>query len=121
MLLMQEHCLYISELNSMCKLGDGMAITGKSSMDECIAREGRPYGGCAILWRLSLKSTVKELKCNHVRLCRIMIQINNCEIMCLNVYMPCDCWSEDDRFAEYMDVLGEIPQLIHTYNLARVI
>ena len=36
------------------KLGDGMDITGKSSMDECIAREGRPYGGCAILWKLSL-------------------------------------------------------------------
>ena len=31
------------------------------------------------------KSAVKELKCNHVRLCGIMIQINNCEIMCLNV------------------------------------
>ena len=35
MLLMQEHCIYKSELNKMCKLGDG-----KSSMDECIAREG---------------------------------------------------------------------------------
>ena len=98
-----------------------MAITGKSSMDECIAREGRPYGGCAILWKLSLKFAVKERKCNHVRLCGIMVQINNCEIMCLNVYMPCDGWSEDDKFAEYMDVLGEIQQLIHTYNPAHVI
>ena len=60
---------------------------------------------CAILWILSLKSAVKELKCKHVRLCGIMIQIN-CEIMCLNVYMPCDDWSEDGKFAEYMDVLG---------------
>ena len=49
---------------------------------------------CAILWKLSLKSAVKELKCNHVRLYGNMIQINNCEIMCLNVYMPCDGWSE---------------------------
>ena len=40
---MQEHCLYKSELNKMCKLGYGMAITGKSSIDECIAREGRLY------------------------------------------------------------------------------
>ena len=58
-----------------------MAITGKSSIDECIARDGRPYGGCAILWKLTLKTAVRELKCNHVRLCDIMIQIsNNCEI-----------------------------------------
>ena len=121
MLLMQEHCLYKRELNKMCKLGDGMAITGKISMDECFAREGRPYGGCAILWKLSLKSEGKELKCNHVRLCEIMIQINNCEIMCLNVYVPCDGWSEDDKFAEYMDVLSEIQQLIHTYYPGHVI
>ena len=26
----------------MCKLDDSMAITGKNSVDECIAREGRP-------------------------------------------------------------------------------
>ena len=46
-----------------------------------------------------------------------MIQIcNNCEIMCLNMYMPCDGMSEDDTFAEYMDVLGEIQQVIHSYS-----
>ena len=121
MLLIQEHCLYKSELNKMCKLGDGMAITGKSSMDECIVREGRPYGGCAILWKLSLKYAVEQLKCNHVRLCGVMIQINNCEIMCLYVYMPCDGWAEHDKLAEYMEVLSEIQQLIHTYNPAHVI
>ena len=87
----------------------------------CIAREGRLYGGCAILWKLSLKSALKELKCNHVRLCGIMIQINNCEIMCINVYMLFDGWSEDDMFSEYTDVLGEIRQLIHTYYPAHVI
>ena len=75
----------------------------------------------AIMWKLSLKSAMKELNCNHVRLCGITIQINNCEIMCLNVYMPCDGWSEDDKFAEYMDVLGEIQQLIHTYYPGHVI
>ena len=111
--------------NGKCvKCNRGRVKTGASSrrsMDECIAREGRPYGGCAILWKLSVKFVVKELKCNHVRLCGIMIQINNCEIMCLNVYMPCDGWSEDDKFAEYMDVLAEIQPLIHTYNPGHVI
>ena len=49
-------------------------------MDECSARDGCPYGGCAILWKLTLKSAVRELDSNHVRLCGIMIQIsNNCE------------------------------------------
>ena len=73
-----------------------MAITGKSSTDECIAREGRPYGGCAILWKLSLTTAVRELKCNNVRLCGIMIQIsNNCETMCFNVFLTYDSMSAD--------------------------
>ena len=96
----------------MCNLWDGMAITGKSYMDECIARDGRPYGGCAILWLLTLNTAVRELKVKNVKLCGTMIKIsNNCEIMCLNVYMPCDGRSEDYNFAEYMDVLGKIQQL----------
>ena len=43
-----------------------------------------------------------------LRLCGIMIQItrtNNLEIMCIKVYMPCDENSEDEKIAEYMDVL----------------
>ena len=35
--------------------------------------------------------------------------------------MPCDGWLEDDKFAEDMEVLSEIQQLIHTYNPAHVI
>ena len=77
LLFIQEHCLYKSELTKMCKLGDGMATTGKSSMDECNTREEHPYGGCAILWKLTLKTAVSELNCNHIRLCGIMIQISN--------------------------------------------
>ena len=73
--------------------------------------------GCAILWNLPLKAAVKELKCNHVRLCGIMIQIsNNCEFMCINEYLPCDGRSENDKFVEYMDALVDIQQLIHIYN-----
>ena len=39
----------------------------------------------------------------------------------LDGYMPYDGWSEHDKFAEYMEVLSEIQQLIHTYNPAHVI
>ena len=50
-----------------------------------------------------------------------MNQLNTCEIMCFNVYMPCSGLSEDVTFATYVDVLGEIHQLIHTFNLVPVI
>ena len=41
--------------------------------------------------------------------------------MCLNAYMPCDGRSDDDNFAECVDVLVEIQQLIHSYNSVYVI
>ena len=41
------------------------------------------------MWKMSVMSAVRGLRCNHVTLCGIEIQVNNCEIMCLNVYMPC--------------------------------
>ena len=37
---LQEHCLYTSELLKLCKLGDKLAITGKSSMDESVPERG---------------------------------------------------------------------------------
>ena len=61
-LLIQEHCMYKSELGKICKLASNAFITGKSSMDQSIAaREGRPFGGCAILWKVNLNTVVKEL------------------------------------------------------------
>ena len=53
-------------LLKMCKLGDCIAISVKSFMDECIAMDGRPYCGCAISWKLTLKIAVVEIKCTYV-------------------------------------------------------
>ena len=53
---------------------------------------------CACV-RVCVRACVCVCVCN-VSLCGIMIQIsNNCEFMCLNVYMLCDGRSEDDKFA----------------------
>ena len=122
LLLIQEHCLYKNELGKICKLASNAFITGKSSMDESIAREGRPFGGCAILWKANLNTVVRELECTHERLCGIIIQLgNNVELMCLNTYMPCDGRHEDGNFVEYMEVLSEIEQLLHIHSPAHVI
>ena len=88
LLFIQEHCLYKCELTKICKLWDGMFITSKSYMDECIARKGRPYGGCAILWKLALRTAVREPKCSRVRLCGIMIDQYRSDIEC-KVVLQC--------------------------------
>ena len=47
-------------------------------------------GGRATLWIWSHKSVLKELICNHLKLCVIMIESNNFEIVSLKEYKPCD-------------------------------
>ena len=60
----------------------GVTITGRRPMDECIAREGHPYGRYTIMWKVSIKSAaVRGLRSNHVKLCGIKIINNNCEII----------------------------------------
>jgi hypothetical protein len=48
-LFLQEHCLYKSQFCDMASIGGGMGIEAKSAMDERVCKEGRKYGGCAIL------------------------------------------------------------------------
>jgi len=36
------------------------------------------------------KYVVKELTCNHVSICELMLQINKCEVICHNVHMSCN-------------------------------
>ena len=50
MLLVQEHCLYDSQIHTMKSLARGAEVKGKSSMNENIMLEGRPFGGCAIVY-----------------------------------------------------------------------
>ena len=40
--LLQEHCLYASQLHKLKQLGGAADVTGNSSMDESRPLEGRP-------------------------------------------------------------------------------
>ena len=57
-LFMQEHCLYLSQLDNLYGLGD-INYHGTSQMDEAAPLIGRPYGGCVILWHGIPKSWCK--------------------------------------------------------------
>ena len=52
-LLLQEHWLYKSEFPKLLSLGSSTDMTAVSATDESIHRVGRPFGGCAIVWRAS--------------------------------------------------------------------
>ena len=62
-LLIQEHWLYESQFHLFEELDQktGVCVHGKSSMDPGILRQGRPYGGSAILWKSNIMFKVEPI------------------------------------------------------------
>ncbi len=89
-----------------------MGMCGDRSMDEHQPRRGRPYGGVAIKWPPTLYAIVKEIQCDHERVCGVLIYIVDQSILVINAYTQYDNRVEDANYYEYIDVINEIEQLL---------
>ncbi len=106
----------------MHNLASGTEVICKSSMDETKPFEGRPFGGCAIIYKPNIKFKLSEITCKHNRLCALSMDLSEkCNVLFLNAYMPCDSNSQDEHFASYMDVLSEVEQIIQCLDPTHVI
>ena len=60
-----------------------------------LIQQGRPKGGCAILWHESLSHTITEIPCNNRRVCAITtIMEDGKVILIVCAYMPNDNMSK---------------------------
>ena len=122
LMLVQEHWLYETHLSKLKLLGGGVSSTAKSSMDETIMRRGRPFGGCAIIWKPCINFKIVPIQCDNSRLCAVMLHLDNeNSVLICNTYMPCDTQREDESYHQSVDVLNEIEQLIHKFDPLHVI
>ena len=113
-IMLQEHCLYKSNLHYFSKISDHIGYVGSSAMDESFLLYGRPYGGCAIIWNNKMKYKVTQVDCTSKRLCGINIAIGeDVSFVVLNVYMPCDERQRGRNLDEFSDVLDEISVILH--------
>ena len=112
-MFLQEHWLYKSELYKLSVLGSNVNVIGTSGMEEEACRLGRPYGGCAILWKAQLNCKATEIVCKSNRLCALKVDmLNGIRILLLNVYMPCDTGCYDGNYELYREVANEMHQII---------
>ena len=115
-LMLQEHCLFKSCIEKLKKLNAYADVIGTSPMDESVTLEGRPHGGCAILYKSNLHCKISPVSCKHIRLCGVTLTINEGTFLILNAYMPCDSGLRNADYDDYNDVLHEVCQIIHTVN-----
>ena len=114
-LLLQEHWLYKSMFHELCRIDKNASFCATSSMNESVILQGRRHGGCAIIWRSNLSYKVKSIDCNNVRVCGVLIHLeDNCTLLLFTVYMPCDV--NGAHLDEYNAVLDAISCCVCKYD-----
>ena len=108
-IFLQEHWFSVSELGKLNF--DGFITSVISGFDDSVLLQGRPFGGCAILYCQNLVSSIKQLQTCSRRFCAGSINACGCICLLINLYLPTDYHSADAT-ERFKDILGEIAGFI---------
>jgi exonuclease III len=112
---LQETWLYREEIPFLNSISPDFSCTGVSAMDASRGmRQGRPYGGVALLWRHNVFSDVTVIECNSPRICAIKIVLNMKSLLVMCVYMPTD---EPGNQTDCTDLLSSVSAIIDSCNI----
>ena len=115
-LLLQETWLYNFETNLFNTNIPGCQFHAISAMDESnITRVGRPYGGCAILWKSNFALSITPIVTLSNRICAVHIKSDKLNVILCNLYMPGDNNTEES-FEEYGDIIFELITIFDLYR-----
>ena len=115
-LLLQETWLYKFEHSNFNKIIPNCQFHAISSMDEAeIQRRGRPFGGCAILWKRNLKLKITPVNSTSPRICAVEVNSEQIKVLLITVYMPNDNDLNGNNDL-YGDILSEISSIICNYE-----
>ena len=116
--LLQEHWLLNDKIPEISNKLNNVVIHGISGMVDSEPLIGRPYGGCAILWRKDIPFNITPVYTGSKRLCAVKLTGINTNILLFNVYMPCDTLSNSE---EYESVLSDVNDTANNNNVTRII
>ncbi|ELT92012.1 hypothetical protein CAPTEDRAFT_209336 [Capitella teleta] len=114
-LLLQEHWYFDADLHKIAGQCDNVTVYGASGMDSSLMLYGRPFGGCAFVFRNFLKCSVTRIASSCKRLIALIVEIAGARIMMINVYMPCDTVYDVAVADMYNDVLNEIELIVDSH------
>ena len=116
-ILIQEHWLHNEQLHQFERDLE-VNVHGISGMDSSVLHKGRPFGGCAILWKRSFLGKVSPIETCSTRICAVKVNTENTDILIFSVYMPCDTTCNN---SEYDSILSEISTICQMHNIEFVI
>ena len=118
--LIQEHWLLQDQLN-LLSIDPNFLFVGVSGMDNSKLLIGRPYGGCAILYRRSLLFCTSHVNSTSKRFCSILLHDNlGATTLIVCVYLPFNDGSILSS-NEFLITLGELEGFIDRHSPDNVI
>ena len=123
-LLLQEHWLYTSQFHMFDDIGANKTIlyNGISAMDSEVFRQGRPHGGCVIIWSADIKYNVCKVNVISNRFVCVSVTFEGgAKVLLFNVYMPTDDRNDGENLSTYQDVLAEISHICNNEDAQFVI
>jgi hypothetical protein len=118
-LFIQEHWLTDSQLSIFNSINSDFVSCGVSGFGNDDVLRGRPFGGCAILWRKNINAVFSVLNTDSRRVCFVQIDNQVHKLLSFNVYVP----YEIDHVAEeeFYFQLTAMANIIEQYSDAYVI
>ena len=117
--MIQEHWLFKEQLQSL-NISDEYSSTAVSGMVSTEFVAGRPFGGCAILYRKSLSKFITTIKSISKRFCAISLTCSSMSILLICVYLPTN-YGTSQSHDFYLEVLGELKGFIDAQVFDKVI
>lgn len=85
--MLQENWSSNGQLYVLSHISDSFLYSGFSGFDNSDVLSGRPYGGCAILWRSDLAVTVNVVNTESKRICAIRMVNEHVKLLLVSVYV----------------------------------
>jgi exonuclease III len=109
-LCIQEHWLTEEQLTKLGHINSDFLSNGVSGFDCSEVLSGRPYGGCAILWRSNVAAQVDVVPTDSRRIYAITVSSTTYKFLLINVYMP---YEDDDGQTDlFVEELSRVEALI---------
>ena len=110
--LIQEHWLITDHLSAL-DVDSGFLSVSVSGMDTSSLIRGRPYGGCAILYRKWLAPCITRHELNSNRFCSITIDSNSFKSLLICVYLPTN-YNSSQSNDSFLETIGELKGYVNS-------
>ena len=108
---LQEHWLLDDYLNDVREISSDFTSVGVSGVNSCdLLSHGRPYGGCSILYRKSLSTSISFVDSCSGHFCSVKLcDSSGLSYLLVCVYMPTSY--TPNAYNVYLNTLGELEGL----------